>query len=346
MQLILDTKNISLRVRNRSFLVSAGKDRRMISPHRISSIAVITPCTITSSAILLAVGHKIPIIFFDHEGEPEAQVWSTHFGNLAELRRAQVLFAMSEEAIHWSADLFELKTAAQLENVIILASRPELSSLSAELNKTANAIRALLKKLHLETSSSEPFVGMMGIEGAIARHYWTAFGKAAPLGFNFVKRSRRPAADPFNAALNYLYGLLYNTVEGAILGAGLDPMFGIVHADSFGAPTLVFDLIEPFRPLADRFLFDRLYEGFLDLRHFEPWNGGVGLSREGRKIMIAQFNDWLVSDCSFRGKTNTVRSHQHQYAGDLANRLKDFLKNDYSGKLRYRKRPTSLTDGE
>ncbi|MBW2028434.1 MAG: CRISPR-associated endonuclease Cas1, partial [Deltaproteobacteria bacterium] len=63
----------------------------------------------------------------------------------------------------------------------------------------------------------------------------------------FDGRSRRPAKNPFNAVLNYCYGMLYGLVEKACILAGLDPYIGFLHADDYNKKSLVFDLIEPFR---------------------------------------------------------------------------------------------------
>ena len=60
----------------------------------------------------------------------------------------------------------------------------------------------------------------------------------------FEKRSRRPALDHFNSALNYLYGMTYGVVEGGIFAKGLDPFIGLLHTDQYNEPTLAFDLIE------------------------------------------------------------------------------------------------------
>ncbi|MCA0239136.1 MAG: CRISPR-associated endonuclease Cas1 [Bacteroidetes bacterium] len=346
MQLVLDTHNVALRQRNRSFYISAGKERRMISPHKISSIAVISPCTLTSAAVLLAVEHKIPIIFFDHSGEPEAQLWSVHFGNQAELRRAQALFSLSDEAALWAAEVFRLKSEGQLSNLLRIREERNLPGLSSALERAADNIRALIQQLDTKAADREPFIALMGVEGAVARHYWPAWGKAAPAGFQFDKRSRRPAQDAHNAALNYLYGMLYNAVESAVLGVGMDPMFGIIHADEFGAPTLVFDLIEPFRPLADALLMRLLYDGALDARHFEPWQTGIGLNREGRRILIAAFNDWLKEDTVFQGRSTSLRNHLFTYAGALAHRLKLFWQHDDLDQLRHRRRPPATPDSE
>ncbi len=41
-------------------------------------------------------------------------------------------------------------------------------------------------------------------------------------------------------------------MEKACILAGLDPCLGFLHTDNYGKPSLVFDLIEPFRILAER----------------------------------------------------------------------------------------------
>lgn len=339
MQLVLDTHNIALRQRNKSFYVTAGKERRMISPLKVTSIAVVSPCTLTSAAVLLAVEHKIPIIFFDHSGEPDAQVWSTNFGNLAELRRAQVLFALCDEAPLWATEVFQLKTAGQFANLVWMQDRVHSENIKKQLQQAIEAIKPLADKLGETGKKANPFAALTNAEAVIARHYWPAWGAAAAPGFTFAARSRRPAQDGYNAALNYLYGMLYNAVESAVLAAGMDPMFGLIHADEFGAPTLVFDLIEPFRPLADRLLMELLFDSHLDARHFEAYQGGVGVSRDGRKILIASFNDWLQQPVLFREQKQTVRNHLFIFAGELATRLKKFWEHDPIGKLRHRKRP-------
>ena len=45
------------------------------------------------------------------------------------------------------------------------------------------------------------------------------------------------ARDPFNAALNYGYGVLRSQVRQALLLAGLEPNAGFLHADRPGKPS-------------------------------------------------------------------------------------------------------------
>jgi CRISPR-associated protein Cas1 len=70
---------------------------------------------------------------------------------------------------------------------------------------------------------------------------------------NFTSRQKRPAYDPFNVLLNYLYGMLYTAVHLSLLKSGLDPYMGILHADRYGAtPTLVFGRHRTVPPLGRR----------------------------------------------------------------------------------------------
>ena len=55
-----------------------------------------------------------------------------------------------------------------------------------------------------------------------------------------------------NAILNYAYGVLEGEVRIAIAAAGLDPTLGVFHASHPGRHALVYDLMEPLRPIVDR----------------------------------------------------------------------------------------------
>jgi len=52
--------------------------------------------------------------------------------------------------------------------------------------------------------------------------------------------------------LNYGYAVLESQVRIAILAAGLNPFVGYFHRQYRGKQTLVFDLMEPMRPVVDR----------------------------------------------------------------------------------------------
>lgn len=66
-----------------------------------------------------------------------------------------------------------------------------------------------------------------------------------------------------NQCLNYVYGILYGEVWRAVVKAGLDPYFGLIHGSKRDQGSLVFDLIEEFRaPFADRLIVGMIGRGF------------------------------------------------------------------------------------
>jgi CRISPR-associated protein Cas1 len=114
-----------------------------------------------------------------------------------------------------------------------------------------------------------------------------------PEEYRFCTRSRQPAVDPFNAMLNYAYGVLYSRVERALILAGLDPFVGFLHTDNYNKRSLVFDMIEPFRILGERTTV-LIFTGRRAKReYFREIPGGMELAPEGRTALMESFNKRL-----------------------------------------------------
>lgn len=160
--------------------------------------------------------------------------------------------------------------------------------------------------------------------GSAARAYWQVLGASLPEEYRFAKRSRRPAEDDFNAALNYLYGMLYSVVEGALFAAGLDPHLGILHTDEYNKPVLVFDLIEAFRPWVDRLLVEECLISNLEAQFFSKNQFGLFLNKKGKAYIIPLFNDYLRTQRRYFQRDSTVKNHIYGLAARLANRIRTF----------------------
>ena len=321
MQLVLDTNGIIVKKRNKCFYITTQKQSRLISPHKLTSIAVLADCLLSASVIRLAAQHEIPILFFNRSGKVESRLWSPKFGSIATIRRHQVLFTNSHEATDWVIDLFQLKTAHQIQNLdflinrkkgladILKADKKDILRLSESMDKHRH------KKLEVVRST------LMGLEGSIARTYWEAISKTLPEPFTFTARSRRPAKDFFNAALNYYYGMLYSQVEGALFAGGLDPYLGVFHADEYNKPTLVFDMIEPFRPWIDRLLIEACLGKKITPDFFQQKKAGFWISKVGKQFIIPSFNDWAEKRRLFDHKRLSNKNHLHRFAGLFAQKI-------------------------
>jgi CRISP-associated protein Cas1 len=95
---------------------------------------------------------------------------------------------------------------------------------------------------------------LLGVEGTLARHYFSAFSRMIKPGelaegFDQEGRARRPPPDPVNALLSFGYALLAKECTVALAAVGLDPFWGFYHKPRHGRPALALDLMEEFRPL-------------------------------------------------------------------------------------------------
>jgi len=76
------------------------------------------------------------------------------------------------------------------------------------------------------------------------------------------KRETQNAPDAINQALNYGYAFIYHRVQSALLKTGVNIYHSFMHTSQANKPTLVFDLIEPFRqPVVDREIISILNRG-------------------------------------------------------------------------------------
>lgn len=149
---------------------------------------------------------------------------------------------------------------------------------------------AVLRDLQRAAGEARSLNELFGVEGDAAARYFAGFGSmlAAPYGFRV--RTRRPATDPVNAALNYAYGLLVSDVIRAVIACGLDPHAGFLHSPERNKPALALDLCEEFRaPVADSVVIGAFNNRELDEKDFSGVLGTVSLRDKGRKQLIAAY---------------------------------------------------------
>lgn len=109
------------------------------------------------------------------------------------------------------------------------------------------------------------------LESVAARRYW-------PLIFGDPKFRRGGVGPDQNRHLDYGYAVLRALTARALCAAGLHPSIGIRHQNRYDAFRLADDLMEPFRPVVDRRVFEWIQEnasdGPLD-RNARSWLLGI-----------------------------------------------------------------------
>jgi CRISPR-associated protein Cas1 len=136
---------------------------------------------------------------------------------------------------------------------------------------------------------------LRGLEGAAAAAYFAAYVHAFATSLGFSGRNRRPPRDPVNATLSLAYTLLHAEAALACYGHGFDPYVGFLHELDFARESLACDLVEPLRPVVDRFVWRLFAEQVLRARDFSTErDGGCLLQKAGRERFYAEVDRPMI----------------------------------------------------
>ncbi len=141
----------------------------------------------------------------------------------------------------------------QVEAGLPLKKKLWKQTVEAKINNQAR----LLEKLDIETYDIQALAkdvksgDTANREGAAARIYWQRL-----MGKDFYRH--RYGKYP-NELFNYAYMILRAAVARALTGSGLLPGLGIHHKNKYNAYCLADDIMEPYRPFADRLVYN-IYE--------------------------------------------------------------------------------------
>ena len=273
-----------------SFVISSSDEKTEIPAEKVDAIIISANAMISTQAVLLCIEKQIQLVISTWSGKPIARIWISSPGKSTELRRSQYL---NQDTIIWydiSLNILSKKLKRQKQFLIDLKNNRE--SPPTKLETTIITIDNSLKKLPLVNYTSNYKATFLGLEGACAANYFQAISSILPDKWSTNKRSQHPAHDEFNATLNYLYGMAYSDVEKIIILSGLDPNAGFYHSDSYGKPTLSFDIIEIIRPVVDRIIVTSFTKKMVKDNWFEKQDddtNSIFLSKEGRQFLISSY---------------------------------------------------------
>ncbi len=169
-----------------------------------------------------------------------------------------------ERRLDFCCDLISRKIEATVQTM--KSALPETRARGAALEQAARSIE------RLERRAVRSVNDVMIIEAQTAARYFSAW-RGLPLRWRRQARSpvpkswqlaegrgsmrdrrgasNRHATHPVNAMLNYAYAILHSQVQIEAIGEGYDPRLGIMHESRPEAQALIFDLVEPRRPIVD-----------------------------------------------------------------------------------------------
>ena len=152
---------------------------------------------------------------------------------------------------------------------IVQAKIKEQSATLMTLGKDSTRLDYLVNKVkNGDTGNSEAIA---------AQAYWKLlFGK------NF---RRNVNLEGVNSLLNYGYSIMRAMIARAICGAGLHPTLGLFHKNQYNALCLADDLMEPFRPWVDFYVYQLAQE-----------STPLDVNRQNKQVLLNLLSEPVIYD--------------------------------------------------
>lgn len=234
-----------------------------VSPVELDVIVVaVEGCSISAAAVNLACKYGIDFTFLNRE-KPVARLLPASYGSTMRNWLLQLQFSESKDkTVELAKSFIEGKLHNQRMVLAEYSKRARASGkLNQELEESLTKIQENLSKVNTLHSVDE----VLSIEAHGAKAYWKGISSILPPELKFESRYTRSnpppnhELDPFNIALNIGYSVLKREVWRSVFLAGLNPYVGFLHKPRPGRMSLVFDLMEEFRPIS----VDRPLIGFV-----------------------------------------------------------------------------------
>ena len=232
---------------------------------------------------------NVGLSFLTENGRFLARVQGPVTGNVL-LRREQYRRADDPVFSARIAAACVLGKVANCRTVLLRARRDHADRVDTDaLQQAADRLSASMRRLQDDLDLD----AVRGIEGDAARVYFEAFDHLIVRDkdhFFMRGRSRRPPLDRVNCLLSFLYTLVLHDLRSALESVGLDPAVGYLHRDRPGRAGLALDLMEEFRPMADRLALSLVNLGQLQAGDFVFSDGGaVRMSDAARKTLLVAY---------------------------------------------------------
>lgn len=153
----------------------------------------------------------------------------------------------------------------------------------------------VIEETQAKASDADTVERLRGLEGGAAAAYFGALPSVFPPSLGFEGRERRPPRDPVNALLSLTYTLAHWEWVRACELIGLDPLVGFFHELEHGRESLACDLLEPFRPTVDRWVWELFRTRQFEGRDFssEADRPGCSLKKAARGRYYQAYEQWI-----------------------------------------------------
>lgn len=209
------------------YLVCRNEQIQKIHLSEISTLIVeSTAVALTSALVCELIKNKINVVFCDEQHNPHSQLLPLNGSHDASKKlKTQIEWAEAVRTSVWT-EIVENKIYQQARHLEDVGS------------EQANLLFSYIGRLQPGDATNR--------EGHAAKVYFNAL-----FGLTFSRNKQNFA----NSALNYGYSILLSAFNRAIVANGYSTQIGLFHRSEFNPFNFSCDLMEPFRVIVDRKVF-------------------------------------------------------------------------------------------
>jgi CRISP-associated protein Cas1 len=288
--LYIDRKDIHVRLDGNALaFYSRGKREGVVPLTPLKRAVVVGNITLETPVLHRLADENVTVVFLSGKRLRFRGMLHGRLHNNGLLRVKQYEKSLSGFSLDMARDLVKRKIIKQA-GVLgeVKEARPELG------HKLAAAIQTLLGVIEAVESQAPGVETLRGLEGGAGASYFSALVTLFPPSLKFERRTRRPPNDPVNAMLSLCYTMLHFEMLREIEVAGLDPTIGFYHSFEYGRESLACDLVEPYRPDVDRFVYEAFRTRQFTGRDFteDDERPGCYLRKGSRRKFYPLYEEW------------------------------------------------------
>lgn len=268
-------------------IVVKNKDGSMtkLPSQSVETLNILANVQVTHDAIMEVLHNNGRIFYFDKDGNLVGTLGNDK-GNSRILVRQLKCYINEEKRLLLAKYFVQNKIAEQRKLLVDRNRRFKNIDVIKDISK--------LETLRSKIDVCEDVEEVMGIEGAASSLYFSNFGfLLGKSEFEWNGRIKRPAIDPVNSMLSFGYYLLEKDVLRAVNLAGLTGTIGYLHSLDYRKESLVYDIMEKFRPSVDRFVLKCIGLKRFHLQDFGSKSGKCYLNSESIKRFIAYYEEYV-----------------------------------------------------
>ncbi|MCX7794690.1 MAG: CRISPR-associated endonuclease Cas1 [Thermodesulfovibrionales bacterium] len=287
--LYIDRKDIHIKLDGNALAFYFNGRKEGIVPIAPLKRVIIVGNKVVDTAVFRKLAdEKISVLFLSGRSMRFCGILHGRLHNNGLLRLKQYEKAINRDfCLHTAKAIIERKVKTQIDF---------LKNLITEESRSIEFIPAIdsLEKVMKSISEAPSIDSLRGFEGGAQAVYFSAYCKLFHQSLNFKGRNRRPPLDPVNAMLSLVYTMLHYEAVREIEITGFDPTIGFYHHFEYGRESLACDIIEIFRPLADKFVYEIFKNKYFTAEDFshEERQAGCYLKKDSRKKFYPAYEEW------------------------------------------------------